>query len=492
MAVFNTIGPAQGGFENSSVISADTYQLLRQITGAEVVFKDTDFIKGGIVDFMYKTGSIKDTTTRDIWHFEKTSIVPVMVCNSAITDNGGGSYTFTPTQASNLTFPYNDSVTGNVNQIPPGAGATYTPGIIGEVLEARNGTLRATIIAKNASTGALTVQVGSDQTTAWTALTSGDYVYRVTRAVGERDYFVPGNTQTKNRYGTTMQNFERSTPELTQAELSQARSYTINGSVFSGPEYLSDMLANFSLDEAYAAVLGKGQLYNYTSPAGVSEKRQELLGIIKSAESSGNNAGTIAINATTMSAIAQYNLQNQGGNQMAVWQGGSVQTAVGAFFRNSANGFVNGGIDFNMTLPGGRKAHAVDMDFDAFKINNTIFMCGTAMEFENPRITAGPYNATSDTTVYRQKAVCFPMTDNYAIIDNPVLTSGNKVTSSPFGFNMYYWIQNNFEGRQVGTGRMQEYDQTPINIGAPLYIRTVRASAIMQYIAAFKLQVLSV
>ena len=489
MAAYTGVGPAVGAYENSSLLSADNYALLRQITGAYDIFMDVDFVRGGLTDFMYKTGSMKDTPTRDIWHFEKGSIIPTATLTGSVTDNGGGSYSFATTAITNGTYSYNSAE--NVNQVPPGKGAIFSPFQIGDVLIARNGTLRATVTAKPSANN-ITVKVGSDNTTSWAALTAGDYIYTPFNTVGELDLFVPGNSQTKNRFGVTMQTIRVSTPKASMAALSQARSYTIAGSEFEGPEYLQDMMTNIAVKEAYATILGTGQTYTYTPAGGNDETRQELLGIVRAAETLGNDNGTIAINATTMIAISNYNFQNQGGRVLGIWQGGEMQTAVGAFFRNPANGFVNGGLDFSMKLPGGEKIKAVDMDIDAYKINNTTFLLGTALEFNNPRVTAGPYNASSTTDVYKKMGIAFPMTDDYATIPNSTLTSGTKVTSTPFGFNMYWYVQRDFEGRQVGTGRMQEWQQGPRELGAAAYMNTAQGTMLNQYIAPAKLQKLSV
>ena len=311
MPAYSQVGPGAADFENSALLSSDSYALLRMIKGGYVVFKDTSFIKGGILDFFYKMGAIKDTTTRDIWHYEKGSIIPIGVCQSAITANGGGSFTFTVgtvggvagqgAAQTNGAYSYNSSAI--VNQVPPGVGQTFSFGIIGEVVIARNGALRGTIIDKTATT--ITVQTGSVNTTSWASLTSGDRINIVTRINGEYDPFHAGYSQTNSRFATTLQMLEASTPKLTTAALSQQMSYSINGSPFVGPEYLADLNTRYAMYEAYAMLLGNGQQTTY-SDTGNSEVRTEILGLLPAAQTLGMDFGTIAINSANLQLIGDH------------------------------------------------------------------------------------------------------------------------------------------------------------------------------------------
>lgn len=505
MPAFNGAGPAQADFQNSSLLSADSYALLRSIVGGYVVFKDSSFIKGGILDFLYKMGNIKDTTTRDIWHYEKGSIIPVGICAGAVTDNGGGSFTFAVSTLgggpgsgiggtgagsaqTNLAYSYNSAAT--VNQVPPGAGPTFSFGTIGEVLIARNGALRGVITNKITTpiSTTITVQTGSVNTTSWSALQSGDRVNIVTRVNGERDPFHPGYSQTNTRFATTIQMLEASTPQLTSAALSQQRSYRIEGQEFVGPEYLEDLNTRYAMYEAMAMILGNGQQYVY-SDTGNSETRTEILGILPAAQTLGFDWGTIAINATSLQDIGNYNFENEGGKNLAVFAGRAIQAAIGSYFRNPSNGFVNGGIKFDDVMSNNLKK--INFDFDGWKIGGTNFMTATAVEFENPRITAGYTNATTKTTKFTNQAVCFPMGDDMATIDNPLLTDGTKVQSVPFGFNTYYEVPRDFNG-PVGTGRMLLTDQTPANLNSKSYMKTMSATVIQQYIAGVKLQAFNI
>ena len=157
MAAYTGVGPGQADFQNSSLLSADSYALLRSITGGYVVFKDSSFWKGGVLDFLYKMGNIKDTTTRDIWHFEKNSIIPIGVCSGAPTVNGGGVFTIPVTALTNGAYSYNSAE--NVNQVPPGTGPTFSFGVPGEIVIAKNGTLRGTITSKTSTTITITVPI---------------------------------------------------------------------------------------------------------------------------------------------------------------------------------------------------------------------------------------------------------------------------------------------------------------------------------------------
>ena len=50
-------------------------------------------IHGGkevFLTLLYKIGNVKDTTTVDISHFERGSVIPMGKCNGAVVNNGGG------------------------------------------------------------------------------------------------------------------------------------------------------------------------------------------------------------------------------------------------------------------------------------------------------------------------------------------------------------------------------------------------------------------
>ena len=485
MAAYTGVGPGQADFQNSSLLSADSYALLRSITGGYVVFKDSSFWKGGVLDFLYKMGNIKDTTTRDIWHFEKNSIIPIGVYSGgAITSPATNTYTIPVTALTNGAYSYNAAE--NVNQVPPGAGPTFSFGIPGEIVIAKNGTLRGTIISKTSTS--ITVKTGSVNTTAWSSLASGDKIKIVSRTSGERDPFQAGYSQTNTRFATTIQTIEASTPELTSAALSQQRSYSIMGQNFVGPEYLEDLNTRYAAYEAYAMLLGNGQ----TTSAAIgsnTETRTEILGILPAAQTLGKDNGTIAINATTTQAIANYNFENEGGNNLAVFAGRDAQFAISAYFRTPSSGFTNGGITFDSEVATGLKK--INLDFDNWKVGGTNFMVGSAIEFNNPRITGGLDNATAAMDVYSKTMLMFPMGDTLAHVTNPQLTSGATTQSTPFGFNTYYEVPRDFKGA-TGTGRMLRISQGPENLGRPAYLETVRATVLMQYIAAVKLQSASV
>lgn len=484
MAAYTGVGPGQADFQNSSLLSADSYALLRSITGGYVVFKDSSFWKGGVLDFLYKMGNIKDTTTRDIWHFEKNSIIPIGVCNGAITSPAANTFTIPVAALTNGAYSYNSGE--NVNQVPPGTGPTFSFGIPGEIVIAKNGTLRGTIISKTSTS--ITVKTGSVNTTAWSSLASGDKIKIVSRTSGERDPFQPGYSQTNTRFATTIQTIEASTPELTSAALSQQRSYSIMGQNFVGPEYLEDLNTRYAAYEAYAMLLGNGQTTSAAIGAGATantETRTEILGILPAAQTLGKDNGTIAINATTTQAIANYNFENEGGNNLAVFAGRDAQFAISAYFRTPSSGFTNGGITFDSEVATGLKK--INLDFDNWKVGGTNFMVGSAIEFNNPRVTGGLDNATAAMDVYSKTMLMFPMGDTLAHVTNPQLTSGATTQSTPFGFNTYYEVPRDFKGA-TGTGRMLRISQGPENLGRPAYLETVRATVIQQYIAGIKLQ----
>jgi hypothetical protein len=490
MAAYTGVGPGQADFQNSSLLSADSYALLRSITGGYVVFKDSSFWKGGVLDFLYKMGNIKDTTTRDIYHFEKNSIIPIGVCSGAVTVVGGGVFTIPVTALTNGAFPYNpDGI--QPNQTPPNSlvnapGPTFSFGIPGEIVIAKNGTLRGTITSKTSTT--ITIKTGSVNTTSWASLASGDKIKIVSRTSGERDPFQAGYSQTNTRFATTIQTIEASTPELTSAALSQQRSYSIMGQNFVGPEYLEDLNTRYAAYEAYAMLLGNGQ----TTSAAIgsnTETRTEILGILPAAQTLGKDNGTIVINATTTQAIANYNFENEGGNNLAVFAGRDAQFAISAYFRTPASGFTNGGITFDSEVATGLKK--INLDFDNWKVGGTNFMVGSAIEFNNPRITGGLDNATAAMDVYSKTMLMFPMGDTLAHVTNPQLTSGATTQSTPFGFNTYYEVPRDFKGA-TGTGRMLRISQGPENLGRPAYLETVRATILQQYIAGVKLQAANV
>ena len=488
MAAYTGVGPGQADFQNSSLLSADSYALLRSITGGYVVFKDSSFWKGGVLDFLYKMGNIKDTTTRDIWHFEKNSIIPIGVCNGAITSPAANTFTIPVAALTNGAYSYNAAE--NVNQVPPGAGPTFSFGIPGEIVIAKNGTLRGTIISKTSTS--ITVKTGSVNTTAWSSLASGDKIKIVSRTSGERDPFQPGYSQTNTRFATTIQTIEASTPELTSAALSQQRSYSIMGQNFVGPEYLEDLNTRYAAYEAYAMLLGNGQTTSAAIGAGATantETRTEILGILPAAQTLGKDNGTIAINATTTQAIANYNFENEGGNNLAVFAGRDAQFAISAYFRTPSSGFTNGGITFDSEVATGLKK--INLDFDNWKVGGTNFMVGSAIEFNNPRITGGLDNATAAMDVYSKTMLMFPMGDTLAHVTNPQLTSGATTQSTPFGFNTYYEVPRDFKGA-TGTGRMLRISQGPENLGRPAYLETVRATLLQQYIKGIVLQTASV
>lgn len=484
MAAYTGVGPGQADFQNSSLLSADSYALLRSITGGYVVFKDSSFWKGGVLDFLYKMGNIKDTTTRDIWHFEKNSIIPIGVCNGAVSEGASNTYTIPVAPVTNGVYSYNDGE--NVNQVPPGAGPTFSFGIPGEIVIAKNGTLRGTIISKTSTS--ITVKTGSVNTTSWASLASGDKIKIVSRTSGERDPFQAGYSQTNTRFATTIQTIEASTPQLTSAALSQQRSYSIMGQNFVGPEYLEDLNTRYAAYEAYAMLLGNGQTTSATIGSNL-ETRTEILGILPAAQTLGKDNGTIAINATTTQAIANYNFENEGGNNLAVFAGRDAQFAISAYFRTPSSGFTNGGITFDSEVATGLKK--INLDFDNWKVGGTNFMVGSAIEFNNPRVTGGLDNATAAMDVYSKTMLMFPMGDTLAHVTNPQLTSGATTQSTPFGFNTYYEVPRDFKGA-TGTGRMLRISQGPENLGRPAYLETVRATVIQQYIAGIKLQAASV
>lgn len=484
MAAYTGVGPGQADFQNSSLLSADSYALLRSITGGYVVFKDSSFWKGGVLDFLYKMGNIKDTTTRDIWHFEKNSIIPIGVCNGAVSEGASNTYTIPVAPVTNGVYSYNDGE--NVNQVPPGAGPTFSFGIPGEIVIAKNGTLRGTIISKTSTS--ITVKTGSVNTTSWASLASGDKIKIVSRTSGERDPFQAGYSQTNTRFATTIQTIEASTPQLTSAALSQQRSYSIMGQNFVGPEYLEDLNTRYAAYEAYAMLLGNGQTTSATIGSNL-ETRTEILGILPAAQTLGKDNGTIAINATTTQAIANYNFENEGGNNLAVFAGRDAQFAISAYFRTPSSGFTNGGITFDSEVATGLKK--INLDFDNWKVGGTNFMVGSAIEFNNPRVTGGLDNATAAMDVYSKTMLMFPMGDTLAHVTNPQLTSGATTQSTPFGFNTYYEVPRDFKGA-TGTGRMLRISQGPENLGRPAYLETVRATLLQQYIKGIVLQTASV
>ena len=487
---FAGIGPASSSFVNSALLSADDYAVLRRITGGYVIFKDSTFWRNGVIDFAYKMGSVKDTTTTDIWHFEQGSVIPVGQCNGVVSLSGG-AYVIPVAAVTNGVYPYNPSG-ANPLQTPPTTGPTLTFGQIGDKVIARNGTLVGVISAVNRATPSITVTTGNLNTTAWTALQSGDYIYVASSVMGQYDKFVSGNAVTQNRWGVTQQTFYAATPESTMASLSQQKSYSIMGKDYNGPIYLENMYTEFAHAEAFGFLLGDGQQFTYTTPEGNSETRTEVLGLVKACKTLGNDNGTIAITAANLQRITKYNFENEGGNRIAVFGGLDVQSSLGTFCLNPANGFViNSSVNMEFRM-GGQELKGIDLDFVGVKVQNTTLMLGTATEFNYPRTTSGPLSAGVDTTVYSKQALCFPMDMDLATIGNPVLTSGNTIDSTPFGFNMYYWIQRDYEGRQVGTGRMQTFDITPVNVQRATYQVSCMATALVQYVAGNRLQSFSV
>ena len=493
---YTGVGPGASDFINSSLLNADTYAMLRRISGGYVVFKDSTFWQNGVINFAYKMGAVKDTTTTDIWHFEQGSVIPVGKCSGAVSSLGGGVYRIPVSAVTNGVYPYNPAG-ATVNQVPPGTGPTLAFGQVGQKVIAKNGTLIGVISDINRATPSIDVTVGNLNTTAWTGLSTNDYIYIASSVFGQRDYMSAGYAVTQSRWGVTQQTIYGATPEDTMQALSQQKSYSLMGETYNGPIYLENMYTSFAHDEAYAGLLGDGQNFTYTNTQGGTsnlETRTEVLGLLKAAKTLGNDNGTLAITNANLQNIALYNMENEGGDRLAMFGGWNVQNAVSNFCLNPANGWITNSsvnLEFNMS---GNKLKGLDLDFTGIKTANTTFMLGSATEFNYPRTTNGPVNsgATTRTSVYMDQAIIFPMGMDLAMIGNPVLTSGTTIDSTPFGWNMYYFTQRNLTGSQVGTGRMQEFDFTPVNLRTSTFMKTCQATFLVEYVAGLKLQAVSI
>lgn len=477
---------------SSSLVTADSYAVLRSITGGYSIFGDSTWWTGGILDFAYKIGNVKDTTTVDISHFERGSVIPMGKCNGAVVNNGGGSYTI-PALAVSTTpgsegafqtqpypaYPYSSGA--NSLQTPPGTGPTLTFGQEGWKVSAKKGTLVGVITSVDRSAGTITVKNGNGINSDWTTLTTNDYVFVPSSVMGQNDKFLPGPTTTFTRWGVTQQTITASTPKEAFYSLSQEWSFSFEGERFRGPVGLKDMLTQYASNEANAFVFGDGQSWNYTSTSGNAEIRTEVLGILKAASTLGKDNGIITINTTNLTAIAKYNMDQQGGRELAVFGGFNVQTSVSNFLRNPANGFLgNASINLEFKLSGG-KVRGLDLDLEGFKVAQTVMSIGSAVEFNNPR---------QDSRL--DQAVCFPITQELATIQNSSLTSGTRIDSVPFGWNVYYYIYRNMEGRRMGEGRMQEYEFGPTTFQAPQQMKACMGTMFVEYIAGNKLQSFSI